>query len=141
MAEDPVLLKADALIQPKGLLASDLFSNDDPDGNTISRVRVWLPLGYAEASGIDSAASQDKAAASYVYYRAFEAKANQLAAIEAESRSASGTSSKWTKEQYGYYADLAAKHKSQFDAYLEDESGDMVVTIPTTVAVRTESVW
>jgi hypothetical protein len=141
MPDEPVLLKADQLIQPFGLLASDLFSNDDPDGSTVSRVRVWLPLGYAKASAISDTATKDKAAASYVYFRAFKAKADQLAAMEAESRSASGTSSKWTKEQIAYFQSEAAKYKAQFDAYLEDEQGEIVVNFPTTVAARTEPVW
>lgn len=119
-------LAATDLIQPKGRVPPDLFGDDTADW-----VEAWLDEAEAETADLSSEVAE-KAQRLWVYYRAWDAKANQLAQQPMDATVAGDTSRRYVREQITTLRVLADEALVEFRSYVpEDESGTVEDVMPT----------
>lgn len=106
-----VTLISDDLLQPAGELDESLF----PADNCNDFVAGWLSQAADKvlASANITAADQDKAAAAWVYYRAYTWVANRIANTP-ESVTVGPRTERSSATQQKYFADLAAFWLEQY---------------------------
>lgn len=115
-------------IQPEGLLESNLFAD------TVIRVAAWLTIAEDLVEDVPEA-SQADAIAAYVYYRAYKAKADILAAKKSQAKIGDDSYS-YRADQIRYYGDLASDYKAQFDAFIADVAGEIAPPRRVSVTVH-----
>ena len=110
-----VTITPDDLTVPAGELSNNYF----PQGDLATHIMGWLGAATTkvEADSSISAANQDNAAAAWVYYRAYDYIANQLAALPSEVSEGDGAIRvSYAVTQFRYYQGLAEKWLGKFDA-------------------------
>lgn len=110
-----VTLTVAMLMQPTGELSEHYF----PQGDASTQVLGWLPeaKGIIEADSSITDANHNRAAAAYVYYRAYDYIANQLAALPSSASEGDGAIDvKYTAAQYAHFRALAARKLAEFEA-------------------------
>jgi hypothetical protein len=100
-----VTLTVDDLLYPSGEMQPVMF----PDGD----VEIALVLWLNEAMTL---ATDNAAAAHYVYYRGYNAAANRIAATPSSESTGMGSHSvSWSDSRVKALRDLANYHKAEFD--------------------------
>lgn len=110
-----VTLTTQMLLQPLGELSEYYF----PQGDAVAQLDGWLPVAIAkvEADSYIDSAEHDRAAAAYVYYRAYDYIANQLAALPSSASEGSGAIDvKYAAAQYAFFQAKAARKLAEFEA-------------------------
>lgn len=100
-----VTLLPDDLIQPIGELSDVLF----PDGNLLNMLSGWLvdATNQVNAAPGIALANQNKAAAAWVYYRAYSLVADRLASTPSNIVIDSTVTRTMASDQRKYFADKA----------------------------------
>lgn len=110
-----VTLTKHMLMQPTGELSPHYF----PQGDLLDLIVEWLPVAKAKVEADSSIADADhnRAAAAYVYYRAYDYIANQLAALPSSATEGSDAISvSWSASQIVHFRNLAAQKLAEFQS-------------------------
>lgn len=103
------------LTVPDGELSNNYF----PQGDLSTHLQGWLDAATVkvEADSAIATANHDNAAAAWVYHRAFDYIANQLAALPRDASEGDGAIRvSYAANQHLHYSSLAAKWLGKFDA-------------------------
>ena len=110
-----VTLTVAMLMQPTGELSEHYF----PQGDAGTQVLGWMQAAKSlvEADGYIGSAAHDRAAAAWVYYRAYDYIANQLAALPSSAREGQGAIEvSWSASQIVHYRNLARQKLAEFES-------------------------
>lgn len=117
------VLAAD-LTSPKGELQTTWFA--DLSGS----LAIWIPLGEAQAPVGATTAQADRITTAYAYWRAYSAKAAEMAGTPNKQNTAGVEfNEEYTKEQRAWFDGKAAEWLAEFNAAVSDATPSTVTVI------------
>lgn len=128
------------LEQPAGQLAASYF----PDADLATQLPGWLESAVAkvEADVTIPIASQNDAAAAWVYYLAYSYMADRIAAMPNVASVGSGEASQtYSKDRLDYWLARAAAQKATYDALVPDVPVTVSTPSRSSMSIPTRAVW